>query len=285
MIGLFHTLNNLAVFDTSRWPKRELLSRTAGIAAVGFFVVRKILQLKNIFVPNSTFFARLPGLLAGKYEWSALEFTHYDLWMIVWAIETGILTAYIISFLTRRDSVNLPKGFIQVVYPFIVAGTPFLISMTDYTYGALLNHYPDMYVFGTPINVVQLYYGLVGMLIFGGLINLVGLIMLRRAFTIMTDARVLIRTGLFGVVRHPLYTGHFIMFFAVTALHYSYLAWGLYAFFFVNQIIRAYNEERKLSETFEEYNEYRKTTGMFLPKLFRFNRETKTTGNPTGTKQ
>jgi len=38
--------------------------------------------------------------------------------------------------------------------------------------------------------------------------------------------------------------------------------------FIAGQVARARIEERKLAETFPEYVEYRRTTGMFFPRLF-----------------
>lgn len=123
-------------------------------------------------------------------------------------------------------------------------------------------------VFGLTFSELYFQWFVLGLFLFGGLLNLVGLLWLRRAFTIMSEARALIRTGPFSFVRHPLYTGHFIMFFGSVLSRFHWYTVALYVLFVVGQIYRAKIEERKLASVFPEYDEYRSHTGMFFPKLF-----------------
>ena len=102
---------------------------------------------------------------------------------------------------------------------------------------------------------------------FGGTLNLIGLITLRRAFTIMSEARALITHGIFRYIRHPLYTGHLILFFGSMLLRLHVLTVALYMLFAVGQFIRARIEERKLQRSFAEYADYKNRTGMFLPNM------------------
>jgi len=101
----------------------------------------------------------------------------------------------------------------------------------------------------------------------GGLINLIGLWTLRRAFTIMTEARTLVTHGIFRIMRHPLYTGHFIMFLGSLLLRLHLVTVIAYLLFSIGQVIRARMEERKLQLSFPGYSAYKKATGMFFPKL------------------
>jgi protein-S-isoprenylcysteine O-methyltransferase Ste14 len=91
------------------------------------------------------------------------------------------------------------------------------------------------------------------------------LITLRRAFTIMSEARTLITHGIFRFVRHPLYGGHIIMFFGSMLLRLHVLTVALYMLFAVGQYIRARIEECKLQRSFAEYADYKNRTGMFFP--------------------
>jgi protein-S-isoprenylcysteine O-methyltransferase Ste14 len=84
----------------------------------------------------------------------------------------------------------------------------------------------------------------------------------------MTEARTLITNGIFGYIRHPLYTGHFIMFFGSLLLRLNTVPVLLYLLFFIGQITRARIEERKLMGVFPQYADYRRRTGMFFPKWF-----------------
>jgi protein-S-isoprenylcysteine O-methyltransferase Ste14 len=63
-----------------------------------------------------------------------------------------------------------------------------------------------------------------------------------------------------------MYLAHFIIFLCVALLRFAPLTLALYAVFIVGQVARARIEERKLTEAFPEYEEYRRRTGMFLPR-------------------
>jgi protein-S-isoprenylcysteine O-methyltransferase Ste14 len=65
-----------------------------------------------------------------------------------------------------------------------------------------------------------------------------------------------------------MYLAHFIIFFCCTILRLQALTLAIYVGFVVGQVLRARIEERKLTATFPEYEGYRRTTGMFFPKLF-----------------
>jgi protein-S-isoprenylcysteine O-methyltransferase Ste14 len=83
----------------------------------------------------------------------------------------------------------------------------------------------------------------------------------------MSEARELVVRGIFGYIRHPLYTGHFIMFFGSLLLRLHPVSVILYLLFCVGQVLRARTEERKLMQAFPEYAPYREQTGMFFPRI------------------
>ena len=82
----------------------------------------------------------------------------------------------------------------------------------------------------------------------------------------MSEARELIVSGIFRYVRHPLYTGHFIMFFGSLLLRLHPVSIGLYLLFCIGQVVRARIEEAKLQRAFPRYEAYRRQTGMFFPR-------------------
>jgi len=106
-------------------------------------------------------------------------------------------------------------------------------------------------------------------IIFGGIINLIGLITPRRAFTIMSEARTLITHGVFRYVCHPLYSSHIIMYFGSMLLRLNLATVLLSLLFLASQVIRARIEERKLALAFAEFVRYKDRTGMVIPRIGR----------------
>lgn len=281
MAGVLRRLNDLAIFDPGRWPAREALARTAGILAVGAFLVRRILQLPAFpgFTEDVSWarpwfapFESLPRFLAARpfnlqayyghygYSWNEIRV----LWatrLLIWIAETGILLGYIVAFLTRKPARSVARGFLETVFPLLLGVLPFVIVMTGYTYHQWIPERSHGHLAGL--------LALNGILIAAGTANAVGLLSLRPAFTIMTEARLFVRSGLYRFVRHPLYAAHFVIYFCYTLLHFHPSTVALYVVFVAGQTIRARNEERKLAAVFPEYEDYRRTTGMFLPRLRR----------------
>ena len=179
--------------------------------------------------------------------------------LAVWLVETGIYLGYIAAYASRAKAVQIARGFMETAFPVIVAGLPVLISLMPYSL-------PRWAPYASPRH---LYYnlGITCLILLGGLINLIGLLTLRRAFTIMSEARELIVHGIFRWVRHPLYTGHFIMFLGSLLLRLHPVSVGIYLLFCIGQFMRARIEERKLRTAFSDYEDYQRRTGMFFPKL------------------
>ena len=91
---------------------------------------------------------------------------------------------------------------------------------------------------------------------------------LGRSFSIMPEARALVTTGPYAVVRHPLYMVEELVLIGIVLQHVQpwsiliALAHGVF------QYQRTVYEERVLLQTFPEYAEYRKKTPWrFIPGL------------------
>ncbi len=255
-------LNGLKVFDPSGWPYREVISRSVALVIICVFIVLRILQFHRFpqFLPDLWHFYRSFKTSAGIPLYSAGDI--YLLWGIrltVWIIETAIYLGYMASYVSRAKAVSVARGFLEVVFPIMVAGLPVLISFMPYSL-------PRWLPFSSGRHLT-FYLAIMAFIIAGGIINLVGLLTMRRAFTIMSEARILITRGIFRYVRHPLYSGHFIMFFGSMLLRLSWMTVVLYTLFLVGQIARALIEERKLERVFADYTRYRQRTGMFLPRI------------------
>jgi len=254
-------LDNLICFQPARWSHAERISRITALLIIAAFLIFRLWQ-----------FGRFPQTWAGAQRFYGAFLAPdgapvypptviallWSLKLAVWLIETAIFTGYIAAYISRVPARSPARGIMETAFPVLVAGLPVMMAMAPYTLPywappALPRH-------------LLFYLAAMFLMLFGGLINLIGLLTLRRAFTIMTEARVLITHGLFRYMRHPLYTGHFIMFLGTLLLRWQSITLLLYLLFCIGQIKRAQLEERKLLAVFPEYQEYCKRTGMFWPR-------------------
>jgi len=82
------------------------------------------------------------------------------------------------------------------------------------------------------------------------------------------DEHTLVQTGMYKIVRHPLYASIMLMFYGAVLVYRNILCFIAVTFIFIPfMYYRAKQEETLLIQTFSEYNEYIKITGMFFPKI------------------
>jgi protein-S-isoprenylcysteine O-methyltransferase Ste14 len=255
-------LDRWILFEPARWPYRECISRLAAVCIIAVFLGLRIYRFELFpqYYPDAMKFYGTIKTAAGQTLYSPGRIAL--LWwtkLAVWIVETAIYVGYIAAYASRAKAVGIARGFLETWFPVIVAGIPVLMSMMPYSLPrwAPFNSMRHLYFF----------IGISALILLGGSINFIGLLTLRRAFTIMSEARELITHGIFRYVRHPLYTGHFIMFLGSLLLRLHPITVGMYVLFFIGQTIRAKIEERKLKAAFSAYDTYQRRTGMFLPRL------------------
>jgi len=259
-------------------PLRERLAKVGGCLLVLVLVASRFLQLPGWpgYIAEVRWaqagFAKLsflpPALLApafdleARYAWFGYRrvqiLTLWGLELSLWILETGLLLGYALVWLTRPAATSVAKGFRETVLPLLLVLLPFGLVMMPYTYSRWMPEKAAAHL--------AVLYAINLLLILAGLLNIVGLVALRRSFAIMAEARVLVRTGPYRWVRHPMYAAHFVIFLCVLLQRFAPLSLGLYLVFVAGQVLRANIEERKLAATFPEYEEYRRSTGMFLPR-------------------
>jgi protein-S-isoprenylcysteine O-methyltransferase Ste14 len=252
------------VFEPARWPHRELISRAMALLIVIGFVALRIYRFDHF--PQTLDAARsfYSGFRTADGQFVYTSGQIAALWgtrFAVWMIETAIYLGYIASYASRARARSIAAGFMQTAFPVTVAGIPILLSFMPYSL-------PRWAPFSSPAHLYY-YLGIMALIVVGGTINLIGLLTLRRAFTIMSEARELVTRGIFSRIRHPLYTGHFIMFLGSLLLRLHPAAVLMYLLFCIGQVIRAGIEERKLTAAFPAYADYQKRTGMFFPRRIR----------------
>jgi protein-S-isoprenylcysteine O-methyltransferase Ste14 len=263
----------------ARMPTRELLAKIGGCLLVAVLVGSRLLQLPRWpgYIREvrwaHAWFDRLsflpPALLPPAYDLEA-RYTWFGysrsqiliLWslqMSLWFLETSLLLGYALVWVTRPAATSAARGFRETVVPMLLVLLPFGLVMSPYTYDSWVPEKAAWHLAGLyAINLV---------LILAGILNIVGLAAMRKSFAIMAEARVLVRTGPYRWVRHPMYLAHFLIFLCVLLQRFAPLTLALYVAFAAGQVFRARIEEKKLLAVFPEYEEYRRTTGMFFPKL------------------
>ncbi len=284
MKAFLRKFNDLPIFDPGLWPRRELTARLAGISICTAFVIHRVFRFGRYTGAAPPFLEHMAGAIRGEQSLSGIHLgpgdRHWIMWFLVWVIETGIFTGYILAFMSRREAKSVAKGFMEVVFPVVIAALPIVITVTpmnfrdvwppflQYMAGYLSSAgFKDTGAFSAVSGWEPAFFVFLAIILFGGMINLVGLFTLRRAFTIMSEARMLIRRGIFSVIRHPLYAGHFVMFFGYLLFHLYWYTCILYVVFLAGQYLRARIEEAKLLSVFPEYAGYMESAGMFFPRL------------------
>ena len=99
----------------------------------------------------------------------------------------------------------------------------------------------------------------------GWVLSVYVLIWLGRSFSVMPQARRLVTSGPYGIVRHPLYLAEEIAVLGVTGLYVSPAALAIVAVHWFFQLRRMANEEKVLLATFRNYSVYAETTPKFFP--------------------
>jgi protein-S-isoprenylcysteine O-methyltransferase Ste14 len=94
------------------------------------------------------------------------------------------------------------------------------------------------------------------------------LLRLGRSFSIMAEARQLVTTGPYRLVRHPLYLAEEIALFGVLLQFFALGTALIFAVQVAFQLRRMHNEELVLSASFAEYAAYRLKTARLLPGIY-----------------
>ncbi|MGC9954184.1 MAG: isoprenylcysteine carboxylmethyltransferase family protein [Rhizomicrobium sp.] len=105
-------------------------------------------------------------------------------------------------------------------------------------------------------------------MIFGAsVLEIIILLRLGKSFAIMADARELVTSGPYAVVRHPLYVAEEIGILAMLIQFFAPAAIALTLAHITVQVARTVYEERILTATFPEYRAYKARTWRFIPHV------------------
>lgn len=108
--------------------------------------------------------------------------------------------------------------------------------------------------------------GATGMMLVGGMLSFYTISWLGRSFSLMPEARSLVTSGPYGIIRHPLYVCEEISILGAALLVSSWGALALVVTQWLCQLWRMRLEERVLSETFpDEYPAYAQRVPRLVP--------------------
>jgi protein-S-isoprenylcysteine O-methyltransferase Ste14 len=106
------------------------------------------------------------------------------------------------------------------------------------------------------------------LLSFGMTLALYSLTYLRHRFSIVPEARGLVTSGPYQLVRHPIYLGEIIAAFGLILPSFLTLHLVVFLVFVSTQIRRTYYEEEVLGQAFPDYPEYARRTHRLIPYVF-----------------
>jgi len=120
------------------------------------------------------------------------------------------------------------------------------------------------------LRIVLIIVGLI-LIILGTVVNVIGRFKLGKNWAnqvVIYKDQTMVRDGVYGIVRHPLYASLIWMFFGGALVYSSYAAFLANLLVFIPfMYYRAKQEESFLLARFKEYKKYRQEVGMFFPRL------------------
>jgi protein-S-isoprenylcysteine O-methyltransferase Ste14 len=167
------------------------------------------------------------------------------------ASTTTFLGLLSVLFLVRMAPLRKAEG----IQPRVIAiiGTFCLYAMTLFPPANLLK---SQIIIATMISLM------------GTCLSVFALAYLGRSFSLMAEARRLVTTGPYRLVRHPLYLFETIASIGILLQFLSFATMLTFLIYVIIQLQRMKNEEVILERVFPEYHDYRLKTSRVLPKIY-----------------
>ena len=102
----------------------------------------------------------------------------------------------------------------------------------------------------------------------GTALSIIALAHLGRSFSLMAEARRLVTTGPYRIIRHPLYLFEELAALGVLIQFLSVYTILIFVAHILIQLQRIKNEESVLEQAFPEYQQYKSTTARLIPGVY-----------------
>jgi protein-S-isoprenylcysteine O-methyltransferase Ste14 len=218
----------------------------------------KLLDLATRILPSAFFLIVLIQKLNESYAFivSGQAFSDAASWKLFAEIVSRsstilFLTLLSILFIIRLEPIKKAKGILPRV--FAVAGT---FSMT------LVTLFPRANISFTQTVIASL------LSLVGTGLSLFALAHLGRSFSVMAEARRLVTSGPYRIVRHPLYVFEGMASLGILIQFFNFYSVLIYLAHCLLQFQRMKNEEAVLEGVFPEYQAYRLTTARVIPRIY-----------------
>jgi protein-S-isoprenylcysteine O-methyltransferase Ste14 len=109
------------------------------------------------------------------------------------------------------------------------------------------------------------------LMLLGGIFAFAGFLSLGKNLSVLPSPKenaMLVETGAYRLVRHPIYSGLFFAFLGWGLIVHGWLTIGYALLLFICLDIKARREERWLMEKFQEYAAYRKRVRRLIPFIY-----------------
>lgn len=156
-----------------------------------------------------------------------------------------------ILFLIRLEPIEKARGILPRVTA--IAGTFF---MSVVTFSPRANLTMVQTVIASSICLV------------GTVMSIFVLSHLGRSYSLMAEARRLVTTGPYGIIRHPLYVTEELATFAIVIQFLSFSTLLILLVHVLIQFQRMKNEEAVLEKAFPEYQTYKSSTARLIPGVY-----------------
>lgn len=176
---------------------------------------------------------------------------HYVFSTLSQTAVTVFTTAVLIFFLLRIPAKARARGLIPAIVA--IAGTYFGLSIV---------FLPKQDI-GLVMSIVSFL-----LIIDGVALAIYGIMYLGRSFSVLTEARRLVTTGPYALVRHPLYLGEAIAMVGIMLQYFSPLAVAIVGLQLMFQFQRMKNEEKILLSLYPEYADYAARTARLIPGVY-----------------